>query len=183
MYKSTLLLESGGASGMSCAKLIKKNFPEINLVGVDMDPYSAARPLVDKFIVVPNSCSLEFPLIIKEIIEENQIDLVIPCFENAFDTLSKIEGPFVNDFKSAILCKDKYKFCLKCKKIGLKTPNTKILTRNLTSLKYPQYIKPRFGVGSRDNFVVNNKEELVALYDFLKTPESFISQNFVNGEH
>ncbi len=183
MDKTVLILEAGGASALSCIKLIRKNFPKIKIVGLDIDVNSPGLKLSDSYRVVPRGDEPEFREIIENMIFDYSIDLVLPCFENGFASLSDLQTPFVTDFRSALLCKDKYLFGLECKRKRLPIPNTRILSKDVLNINRPQYVKPRFGVGSRDNYVVEDKNALFHLFNFLNNPEGFIIQDFIEGIH
>lgn len=181
--KNILVLEAGGPCGVACIKLIR-NIGNIYTIGADMDPYAAGFGLSDKALIVPPFGQKNFSRIIKNIIKMYKIDLILPSFEHGFDKLKNIDGPFVNDFQSAIKCKDKLLFYSECMKTGLPVPETTILSKPTDNNIFPKYIKPRFGVGSRDNFIVYNNKQLegLSLY-LLNKGEDYIVQDYLEGQH
>ena len=183
MIKTLLIIEVGGPAAISCIKRIRKNFEQIKIVGLDMDENSPGLKMSDIGIVVPPSSHPDFIKKIERIIKKHQIDLILPCFENAFKELARIEGPFITDFNNAVLCKDKLRFNDYCLKIGLPVPTTIPMEDKKFPTKFPQYVKPRYGVGSRDNFKVKSAKEYLNIYKMIGSKNQFISQEFIEGEH
>jgi carbamoyl-phosphate synthase large subunit len=179
--KNILVLEAGGPCGISCIKILKKN-SSVNIVAADMSKYAAGFQIADVAIVVPSSSNKTFADAIQKIVFKYKIDLIIPSFEYGYNVLKKINAPFVLDFDSAILCKDKLKFMEFCQKHHLPSPKTKLLKLE-NGWGFPAYIKPRNGAGSRDNYVANNESELKGLCSYLKEYQNFIIQDFLRGDH
>lgn len=181
-YKNILILEAGGPCGVVCLKTLRK-VKGIKLFAADMDIYSPGFQMADVSINVPPSSSNEFAGAVENIIEKYKIDAVFPCFEYGYDQLKNIKGNFLIDFENAIKNKDKYGFNLMCEKLGLPVPKTYIYDSNLIPTNYPVYIKPRSGVGSKDNYTIKNNEQYLALANFVPLGTEFIVQEFLTGEH
>jgi len=183
MEKNVLVLESGGPAAISCIKIIKKNLNDIKIFAADMDLHSAGFQLSDVSLVVSPSNTKQYPQEIEEVVNRHNIDLIIPCFEYGYTELAKIDAPFVNDFSSAILCKDKLKFYKECTKLKLPVPKTYLLNKKAIDNTYPLYIKPRYGVGSRDNYKVESREQANAIMRYLEGKGDFLAQKFLVGKH
>jgi len=181
-YKKILILEAGGAAAISAIKLLRdKNF--LYLIAADMDPNAAGLYLADKGIVVPPAFDDKFARSIQNIIEKYKIDLILPTFENGFEQLKMISGPFITDFDAAIKCKDKLHFFMECKKLGLPVPYTVPLNELKERCSFPKYIKPRFGSGSKDNYVINNFKQLRLIRELIGSTGQFIVQDLLKGDH
>lgn len=180
--KGILILEAGGACAISCIKLLKGH-PSLFLLAADMDEYAPGLAMCDKGIIVPPASDRNYKDSIQSIINSFSVDLVLPCFEHGFKELRDIKCGFITDFESAILCKDKLMFSKMCKYVGLPVPETKLLDTRGKVIDFPQYIKPRFGVGSRNNYKVETLQQLKLLTRFLNGQEEYIIQDYLMGDH
>lgn len=182
--KRILVLEAGGACAISCIKLLRKQRQFIHIVAADMDKYAPGLALADESVISPPASQKNYAQFIKNIIKSFSIDLVIPCFEHGFKELKELNSScFITDFDSALLCKDKLKFFKRCQNLGVPVPKTEILGKKNRVEKFPRYVKPRFGVGSRDNYVVENPSQLKALLGFLGKGKDFLIQDYLTGSH
>lgn len=181
-YKNILILEAGGPCGVVCLKVLRK-IKGIKLFGADMDIYSSGLQMTDVSIKVPPSSADNFGKAVEDIIIKYKIDAIFPCFEYGYDKLKNVKGNFLIDFESAVRNKDKYGFNLICEKASLPVPKTHLYNLNKVPDDYPVYIKPRSGVGSKDNYVIKNKEQYLALSKFISGNTEFIVQEFLTGEH
>lgn len=180
--KNVLILEAGGSCGVSCIKLLKKN-KGVKIIATDMSKYAAGLQMANIRIVVPPSIDEQYTRVIQQLVDKYKIDIVVPSYEHGYDKLRDVNAPFVMDFESAILCKDKLKFMNFCAKNGLPSPKTSLLKLNSKVARFPVFIKPRVGVGSRDNYVVNNAAELKKLSAYLDNSQEFLVQEFLQGDH
>lgn len=180
--KNVLILEAGGPCGISCIKLLKKN-KNVKVVATDMFEYAAGLQLADVGIKVSASNNSKFPREVERIIDGYKIDIIMPSFEHGHGKLRYVRGPFVTDFKSAILCKDKLEFIYFCFKNKLPAPKTSLLSNGKMAFSFPVFIKPRFGVGSRDNFIVNNPREFKKTRSYISNARDFLVQEFLRGNH
>jgi len=147
-----------------------------------MDKLSPAFSLADEGVVVPSAKDPDFAEAVDKVIRENKIDIALPTFEHGHQELSMLKNPaFVTDFKSALLCKDKLKFNLECHKLGLPVPETKLMS-DVPTIDSPVYIKPRIGVGSRDNYLIQDNQGYSKLSRFIKK-EDFLVQELLSGDH
>lgn len=181
-YKNILILEAGGPCGVACLKILRK-IEGIKLFAADMDVYSPGFQMADVSIKVPPASSDEFAGVVENIIKRYKIDAVFPCFEYGYDKLKNIKGNFLIDFENAIKNKDKFGFNLLCEKVDLPVPKTYIYNTNEIPESFPVYIKPRNGVGSKDNYVIKNRKQYLSLVNFMPQGKEFIVQEFLTGEH
>lgn len=176
------MLEAGGACGISSIKLLKKN-EAAYVVAADMDEFSPSFSLADLGVVIPASSDDKFSRHVREIIEEQGVDIVLPTFEHGHESLSKLNlAVFVTDFKSALLCKDKLLFNLECQRLSLPVPKTRLMN-NVDRIDSPVYVKPRVGVGSRNNYVTYSDDEYQRLRRFIVSHDQYLVQELLTGEH
>ncbi|MCK9368760.1 ATP-grasp domain-containing protein [Candidatus Dojkabacteria bacterium] len=184
MYKNILFLDSGSDITYNYIKWVKQ-VPGVKFtIACDMNKYSPSLCLADVGIVTPIATSKEYPRVIQNIVDKYQIDYIFPLFENGFENLKKVNANFGVDLDSAILCRDKYKFYLRCKDLGIPVPQTFMLNEYQDSGRYPMYVKPRIGSGGKNNFVVKMQSELEGLKSFLnESLQNYIIQEFLEGPH
>jgi carbamoylphosphate synthase large subunit len=180
--KTVLILEAGGPCGISCLKIISR-LENVRMIAADMSQYASGLQLADTSIIIPPANHPDFLSSIETIITKYSVDLVIPCFEFGFHQLAHKKHPFITDFQSAIACKDKLEFYNKCLHLQLPHPKTDLLNKIFTP-SFPLYIKPRFGVGSRDNYVIADAQKLLNLKTFLDDHcDLYIAQELLTGVH
>lgn len=180
--KTVLIMEAGGPCGVACAKLLRKS-GEVKIVAVDMDRFAAGFNFADETCLVPSAGSPDFLPEISKILHYYSIDLIIPCFEYGIKKLSTLSGNFITDFGAAIKCKDKLSFSEICQAAGFLYPSTTRLDRVSEAILFPLYIKPRFGVGSRNNFLANNHCKFTAILKLVDEPADYIAQEYLSGKH
>jgi carbamoylphosphate synthase large subunit len=180
---SVLVLEAGGPASISAIKIIKKQLPEVRLIGCDVDTFAPGLAMCNEQEIVTAGNSPGFGSSIKTLIEKHSIDMVLPTFEHGFSQLAGISQAVITDISSALLCKDKLKFNHRCRQLGIPIPETHLITRDFEPKAYPQYVKPRFGVGSRQNYRIDDLSQLRAFKGFYPNHDQFISQTFISGVH
>ncbi|TFG18876.1 MAG: ATP-grasp domain-containing protein, partial [Promethearchaeota archaeon] len=167
----------------------------IYLVGVDVNPLSPGFSLVDKSYVIPpfNKPELYFQKI-HAIIQQEQIDVVIPIFSQEIRLFSKRKNEFeqftgirlcIPEFEIMEITDDKYNFYLELKKRNLPTPETFVLSKRANS-KFPCVIKKRRDSGSRSFTRIDNATELSHFIQSsgisVADEESYVIQEFVEGQ-
>lgn len=180
--KKVLILEAGGAAAISSIKLLRKN-KLLYLIAADMHPNAPGLYLADKALVIPPTSSTTFTSTFLAVIKKYNIDLILPCFEHGLKKLRTIRGNFITDFDAALRCKDKLLFSAQCEKLKIPVPKTELLSNIKRSEYFPKYIKPRFGVGSKENYIVSNRRELELLRRLIKDKGEFIAQDLLTGTH
>jgi len=186
-----LITGSGGAAVPSMIKIIKK-YRNCNIVSTDMNEHSSGFLLSDKFYIVPSGDNIKFKKIIKNILIENNIDLIISVVDEElaiFSDLSKeLNLICLQPNKSFIKkCLDKKAFGILQKKIGLNNLDTKLLSEinlfNKKELSYPIILKPRFGRGSRNIYKLNSFIELNKVLKKINTNyNQWITQKYISGQ-
>lgn len=155
----------------------------VEVIGIDSNPFSFGLYLLKKNYVVPRGDDPNFIREILKIIDKEQPDAILPGPEEELLTLSKNKREIEEkgtlllcpDYEYVEICTDKNKTAEAFTHIGIPTPET----FNLDTTKFPCIIKPRFGRGSSNIYVANNKEELNF---YLKKVNEPIIQEFTDGE-
>lgn len=183
MKQRILFLEAGGPASVGILKYIKNWRPECTTVACDMDEFAAGRLFADRFRRVPPASDPNYGPAIATILADEQIDLVIPSFHYGFEALRKIgSAAFIMDFETGLLCQDKLRFYESCRDIGLPVPETRRLA-DVSSLDGPLYIKPRFGVGSKNHFTAHDNTELLAIKTYVAEKDEYVAQELIGGTY
>lgn len=143
--------------------------------------YVPSLSKADYFKISPNISSDEYVNFILEYCVKNNIDIVIPLLDIDVLKLSKFHFNFSQigvrlfspEYKYSKLSFDKSLFYIFCKSHNIKTPKL----YNLENCVFPSIIKPKCGFGSKNTFVVNNKNELFRFYD----SDVHIIQEYIQG--
>lgn len=180
---NVLVLESGGEAGIACIKILKKS-GVANVFAFDKNPYTAASRLADNFFPFGTPSSEQEAHQFMDFLDNKGIDLVLPTFEFGLNTLATVaDSRFVTHFPSAILCKDKLRFAETCRSVGIPDPLTLSLG-SVDNTSSPVFIKPRFGAGSKNNFIAQDAERFGLIKKYLESlPEEFIVQKLLDGRH
>jgi predicted ATP-grasp superfamily ATP-dependent carboligase len=128
---------------------------------------------------------------ILEIVEKENIDLIIPVYEEIFYISKFLEKfpknckVFCTSFKILEKLHNKWTFQEKIKNFGFKTPKTYLL-RNLFDFKnmdinFPFVLKACYSRASQEIKVIKSKKEL-EMVDFKKDKNFWIIQKFLKGK-
>ena len=155
---TVLITSAGGLTGVYLSKHYKKT-DIYRIVGVDMSDVNPLKKWVDAFYKVPSIMDNNFLSIIKDIINKEKIDVLIPVSSYDIDFFSKNtiqnelrEVKFLTmDYSDHINLHDK-KLCYQfLEKIGVKTP---FIYTIKNGIHYPCIIKPRRSSGSKNTVVL-----------------------------
>lgn len=177
--KTILITGIGGDIAQSVAAIIRDDRPDLHLIGVDMNTQHGGHLFVDDFILIPASDSPEYIEKIKDILQSESVDSMIPMTEPELSVLSNHVSEFeTTNFiyageKVISVGIDKLLTIDTLKYIGLPVPWTVTALGNLP-VEFPCICKSRFGSGSRNIFVVEDIKE--AEYLAAKYPESIFQE-------
>ncbi|KAF2081146.1 ATP-grasp domain-containing protein [Flavobacterium sharifuzzamanii] len=113
MEKKILVTGIGGNVGQGILRNIKDSFPEIMLIGVDINSFTAGNYLCNKTFQVPYSYEQNYISAIQGIVDSEHIDLIIPSTDYEVYYLS-LNKPVLNatvlasDAEIAKIYLDKY---------------------------------------------------------------------------
>ena len=171
----------GGMSSWGLIKELQKN--KVEVIGIDAEPRSFAFRFLKKSYIVPHGNNPNFIKRVLDIIDQEQPDAILSGPEEELLTLSKNKEQIEKrgtlllcpDYKYVDICADKKKTNAIFSRIGIPTPQT---FTDLTLVKFPCIIKPRFGRGSVNVYKAENEDEL---HFYLKKVTDPIIQEFVQG--
>ncbi len=176
MKKSNILIVPGG-SGMAVAAIKSlKQDKTMRIISVDVDKLAAGLYLSHRGYLVPDFQNEKFVLAIEKIIKKEKINLIIPSLDTILLDFSKLKSFFkergadvlVSEPETIEITRDKWKTYNKLKDI-IPFPKSFIKKEDV-DIKFPLFIKPREGSGSKNAYKVNSKEELDFFYERIKNP-------------
>ena len=174
-------------------QLIKHLKERFYVIGVDAGDLAPAISFVDKFYRVPKCNEKDYLDELLKICDKENIDCLIPLYENEFLILSKNRNKFENVGTKLILsntkiidiCNDKEKTYKFLKENNIRSPKLysyeeveSIIKKN-NEMLFPLIVKPKNGMGSKDVFKIKNIKELRFFKSYV---ENCIIQQFIEGE-
>jgi len=183
MSKKILVTGCGGDIGQSICKILIELGHQV--YGIDISNKNAAQFIIKRFETGLKCTDLDYLKSLKEYIEINSIDIIIPASEPEIRF-------FTSNFKSDVIINgakllmanhlsrkigfDKLATCDYLKEKNLPFP---IVYQDLKKdIKFPIFAKSRTGSGSKNIFKVEDREELEFIY---KKYDNFIFQNYLDN--
>ena len=190
--KRTVLLTGGGGGGSIAVCRSLQSLGCYRVIMADADPWAAGLLFGDAKYTVPFGNKPEFPSVIKEIIEKEEVDVLVPLVdEEIIPSLqlkkkglrAKVLLP-TEDFCNTSL--DKYK-CMEALihvEGGPISPMGYLaVTENIENkLSFPMFAKPRFGRGSRGIQVIRDRDDLNGFLRIRRSSlENWVIQEYLEG--
>jgi carbamoyl-phosphate synthase large subunit len=184
MTRTVLVPGAGGAAAVSTIKSLRMADFDGRIVSTDADPMSAGFYLADAFRVVPKAKDPEFHAEVTRLIKEEGIDVILPT--SGFDIYEfarhrrELEAAGVvvamSDLHAMNTCANKWEFYLKTHG-AFPLPDT---SRDLGSWqRFPCFVKPVFGKGSRNSYRCDTRAELAF---YTSRFRDLIVQEYLPGE-
>ncbi|HEV8439993.1 MAG TPA: ATP-grasp domain-containing protein [Methylomirabilota bacterium] len=184
MSRTVLVPGAGGAAAVSAIKSLRIAEFDGRIISTDADPLSAGFYLADGFRVVPKAKDPEFYAEVKRLIADEGIDVILPT--SGFDIYEfarhkqelQAAGVVVamSDLHAMTTCANKWEFYLKTHG-AFPLPET---SRDLGRWqRFPCFVKPVFGKGSRNSYRCDTRAEL-AFYS--SRFRDLIVQEYLPGE-
>jgi carbamoyl-phosphate synthase large subunit len=169
-------------------RAINQNGYTGKIIATDTDPLSPALYFTAKHYLAPLSTSPDYIPAIKDICKKEDINLVIPTIDEELPMFGRYKEEFkkegitilISEEKTCRICNDKFETFKFFRERGLPFPDT-FLPEGIdySSLKYPLFIKPRFGRGSINAYPIANEKELRFFIEYIKEP---VIQRFLGGK-
>ena len=172
--RTVLVTGVGAIIGYGVLKSLRSAAPSIRLIGIDIYADAVGQEWADVFEVAPYTSDERYREWLKEIIEREAVDLVIPCIEQDLHYYSDHRAMFkeldvsvmLNSAYLIDLTKDKWLFHEEMKKIGSKARIDSYLSGDFSTLAerlgLPFMLKPRKGYASKGLVVVRSEKEFAA---------------------
>lgn len=174
MQVMKLLLTSVGKR-VQLIQHLQKNF---QVLGADASSRNAARHFTDRFFQVPGCRESGYVDALLDICKKEEIAALIPLYEAEFPILNAARGRFeelgvhliLSGDRVTDICNDKMKTAAFFKKYGIPSPETYSPEEAEKEERYPMIVKPVDGMGSRDVFRVENREQLLFFAGYVSNP-------------
>lgn len=143
----------------------KKMKPDSKVFAVDFQPeLSSACKISDQSFQVPKVTSRDYIGVLRELCQEQKIDLLIPTIDPELPVLAKNKellekdgvSVVVSDLELIEICQDKRKTIDFFESRGIHTP--KMISKEKPT--FPVYAKPYDGSSSENNYIIHNASEL-----------------------
>lgn len=158
------------------------------VIAVDINPLSAALYHSDLAYLVPTSSDQAFVTTLQQLCEDYDIKLIVPSRDEELPIFAKSKSLFdeigvrvlVPDLEVVETCQDKKTFAGFCLEKGFAIPKT-YSEKELEGkqVRFPLFVKGRFGKSSKNTFKVESWEELSYLLSHFSNP---IVQEYVEDE-
>lgn len=168
----------GGNVAQGVLRNIRADFPEIRIVGIDINEITAGHHFVDAAYRVPYSYEPDYAAHLSEILTKEGVELILPCTDH--ETLYAAQVPasqgkvLGNSPETASLFLDKYLTAEKFTEVGISFANS-LLPSSYDGRWQRRVVKPRDGRGSRNVFfdppAAQEFDDSYVVQEYLEGPE------------
>ncbi len=186
--KKILISGLGGSLFPYLHEKLKSNY---ELFYVDLDPEIANLYKDYNFFLAPAVLEPSYEFFIENLIKKNKIDIYIPLIDEEIKKSHQVKKLFpklllvVPTLEFSELCLNKEKLMHKLKELNISEIGTKLGNELNENQKFPVFVKPIFGRGSRGIRVINSLKEFDAylLLDDYKANEVIVQDNIQGTEY
>lgn len=175
MRPTVLISGIGGDIAQGVAKILRKDRPDLRLIGSDIHDCHAGQKWVSQITVLPKAADKDYVPRLKEVLDKEQVRFFIPMTEAELAVLVGREDEFSETrfitaghevLKAGL---DKWETNRTLLRLQLPAPKTRLLPCS-ENIEFPCIIKNRVGSGSRGLYVVYSQEEIPFLARRLEKP-------------
>jgi carbamoyl-phosphate synthase large subunit len=182
--RTVLLTGAGGPAIAGMMSVLRQR--GYRIVAVDMLPRSSGFFLADRSYVVPPGNAPSFFPALRQICADEGVDAVVSVVDEELPHVARLEALGIAviqpDLAFVNLCLDKQACMRALRAAGLNAPETWPVTAIPGDARYPLFIKPRVGRGSRGCGTVDSPDALEAFVAASAYPASgLIAQPLVKG--
>lgn len=191
---ATVLVTGVGSTGGTGTIGALQEHSDHEVVGVDMDPTATGFHLLDRGRVVPPASDDSWPLEMAAVVDELDVDAVVPLVDEELARLSELDERLPEEVglvapRQSLIddTLDKYRMARRLADAGLSVPATRLASEDFDSDElgpddFPFVVKPRRGRGSRG---VAKLDSFAELEDHLaetdRSAEDLVVQEYVSG--
>lgn len=170
-----LVTGCGGAAGISVIKALHQTY---DLIAADADLFSAGLFMVDEKVLLPYGNSKDFIKRLLGIIDDYNVDLLIPTVDEELVSISKEVHRFhckvmLSPHNTIEVCNDKWKTFLFLKEKGIPVAESWLEPNNIS---FPTILKPRVGRGSKDIYLIQEEGELKSRFNARYIIQEYLSE-------
>jgi carbamoyl-phosphate synthase large subunit len=191
---NVLITAVGGDIGQGVFKSLRSSGRKIRIFGTDISAKAPGLFMVDKGYIITAATKNKNQYIneLIAICKKEKIDIVFSCHEEEqfaislnLKKLKKMTKSYflIQPLKIMNVCRDKFLTYQFLKSVGIRVPESAINKFNMLKLikkfNFPLIIKPRRGSGSRDFYLIKNRQELSKYWLKIKNP---VVQEYISNE-
>ncbi|HAW58842.1 MAG TPA: hypothetical protein DCX03_07500 [Bacteroidales bacterium] len=173
----------GGLTGLYVAKRLESL---VTLFGFDSCADCATKKYIKQIETSPSlNNEEEFIDFLIGVSNKLDIDIYIPTYSKEIRLVSKNKAKLscnckmrflVSEYSTIMQLEDKLNAYKALKDLGIDTP--RIVNPNFDDTNFPVYVKPIIGSGTKDNFVIDNKEQWASI---TKKNINFFAMEYIQG--
>lgn len=177
--KTVLVTGIGGDIAQAVASVVREARPGVKIIGTDIHQQHGGRLFADECITLPPAREPGYVSAVNNVVATRQIDLILPMTEAEMAVMVQmphnlLTAPWVGPGPKVIAAGiDKLATAKALDKLGLPVPWTLAAGENHPPT-FPCILKPRFGSGSRNIFMVDNEKDASFLAH--KYPEAIFQE-------
>lgn len=166
--KTVLVTGIGGDIAQAVASVVREARPGVKIIGTDIHQQHGGRLFADECITLPSAREPGYVSAVNNVVATRQIDLILPMTEAEMAVMVQmphnlLTAPWVGPGPKVIAAGiDKLATAKALEKLGLPVPWTLAAGENHPPT-FPCILKPRFGSGSRNIFMVDNEKDAAFL--------------------
>ena len=162
------------------------------VIGTNSEAFTAGMVACDKSFVVPEVTNKDYIPALLDIAMKENVSMIVSLFDIDLPYLAKSKDMFAQHGITVVvsseevidIANDKWKTYSFLKDNNIKTPTTFICFDEALNalkkekLKYPVYVKPRFGMGSIGVYKADDENEMSFFYNYVKKQikQSYLSK-------
>jgi len=174
-----LITGAHGDIAISVGKIIKSEFKNYKIFGVDIQDHGPGDLLFNNVFKTPNIQNKNYLRIIKKIYK--RFDLIIPCTEPEINFIIKKKlyknFPILINKPKIVLNFNNKKKILEYLKLNFKSLSSNYFS-STKNIKYPFFYKKNKGYGNKGYFLIKNSKELRKKIDY----KNWIGQEYLHGK-
>ncbi len=186
--KKVLISGLGGSLFPYLHDKLKSNY---ELFYVDLDPELSKIYPEYNFFEAPAVLDNSYEDFIKKLIQKNHIDIYIPLIDEEIIKANEVKKHFpdlmliVPTSEFSELCLNKEKLMHKLSELNISKIETKLGNELTANEKFPVFVKPTYGRGSRGIRVINSLKEFEAyvILENYKAEEVIVQDNIQGTEY
>ncbi|BEU86836.1 ATP-grasp domain-containing protein [Selenomonas sp. TAMA-11512] len=184
LFYKVLVTGCGGDIGLAIGRILQESKVADSVIGCDIQEDHAGHVFFDRCYIAERATSPNYIDVLLQLVEEEQIDLIIPSSEPELRTL------YANDFfgrrelfltanrKAMEIGFDKYRTAEFLREHGLPHPWTQIAAHGMPQ-EFPCILKSRTGCGSKAVCILTESDD----YDQVFESEDDIFQELIEGDN
>jgi carbamoyl-phosphate synthase large subunit len=179
-----LVTGAGGAAGVCVVRALSRAGHQV--VGGDPDPLAAGLALAEEHALLPRADDERFVPSVIDAARDHRVDAVITTVAEEMGPLELVRDSLAGDgialwlssAASVSSCLDKWRFARALEQAGVPAPPTVLASgpgsdpAPTSSVRGPWVVKPRYGRGSRDVYLVDEADELA--WAVRRTPDAIV---------